>query len=440
MRFLIFLVITTASFSADTLTLESLLSEVLKNNFGVKIAKNQEASSKNNRVLANSNLLPTLDLEGNLNYTETDSDTDPAANSDGVQGAYNQSLGLRLNWTLFDGFRMFRARALVHRQSDLDLELARQQIETAVLNASRAFLALLSHQQKELILREQLEISRHRLMDQQHKKEMGATSSRELLGAQVVLNTDSSAWLSQLTELNAAQNRVNILIGRTPSAAVFAAPPPELPPSIQPVPYWSELSLKNNTSLKSLRLGHEIANLNVAIKSSAFWPMLIFVGSYGWSSSDAEYLSGQNNPLTGLPLDNTSRSSLSGMVGLNLRWNLFNGLLDKTSLSNAKLRAQDASWLRDEAQLKIESQVYELWLRAENALKQYQFDQSALELARQNFAVNQEAFQTGQVNSLSFREAQQALLNSELRLETSRLNAALSLMELEQSAGILRIN
>ncbi len=98
------------SFSQEILSVEDAVKIALENNFEIKIASNDLKIDEQNVSLANAGILPNL----NANVVNNNSILDTKQTQlDGTEreldNAKNLNLtyGVALNWTVFDGMRMF---------------------------------------------------------------------------------------------------------------------------------------------------------------------------------------------------------------------------------------------------------------------------------------------------------------------------------------------
>ena len=94
----------------DVLTLEDALKIALENNYDIKIAKNDSKISQTNLAIGNAGMLPkvtasVVDNNGIQNLSQTRAD----GTTNSLDNAKNSSLtyGANLDWTIFDGFKMF---------------------------------------------------------------------------------------------------------------------------------------------------------------------------------------------------------------------------------------------------------------------------------------------------------------------------------------------
>ena len=94
----------------NILTLEDAIATGLSNNFSILTAKNNNEISKNNNSIGNAGFLPKLGIGSSIRKsvltTETES-TGGAVSKSGKDVTSSLSLVASLDWTLFDGFKMF---------------------------------------------------------------------------------------------------------------------------------------------------------------------------------------------------------------------------------------------------------------------------------------------------------------------------------------------
>lgn len=82
----------------------------IEQNFSIRILRNQEAVASNNNTPGNAGMLPTISTVGTASYAVNNTEQKFFnGETRGGKGASNISFrtGLEVNWTAFDGFRMF---------------------------------------------------------------------------------------------------------------------------------------------------------------------------------------------------------------------------------------------------------------------------------------------------------------------------------------------
>ena len=110
-RIIIFLFFTTSiSFSQELLTPEEAIKIALQNNYSISIARNEAEIAANNSSLGNAGFFPNLEATGSysksINNTRQEFFSGEQRELDGAKSS-TLTAGISLNWTIFDGLRMF---------------------------------------------------------------------------------------------------------------------------------------------------------------------------------------------------------------------------------------------------------------------------------------------------------------------------------------------
>jgi outer membrane protein TolC len=95
----------------EILSLKKCIETGLEKTYSIRISRNEQKVAENNMTPGNAGILPTVDMNvgysGSVNNTQQyPSDGSAVVNS---QNLYNSTLqaGINLNWTVFDGSKMF---------------------------------------------------------------------------------------------------------------------------------------------------------------------------------------------------------------------------------------------------------------------------------------------------------------------------------------------
>src|SRR5690625_1410147 len=171
------------------LTVEDAIRIGLQQNFGILIAENEAEIDRLNRTLGNAGFLPRLNLSGSREQTEV----------------ILVSADLELNWTLFDGGRMFVTWQKLGELRELGETMARIQIENTVRDIIKEYYEIVREQNMLDVLRSSVEISEDRYNIAQTKRDLGSGTEFELLLARSDLNTDIAEVLRQEVVVNSAK-------------------------------------------------------------------------------------------------------------------------------------------------------------------------------------------------------------------------------------------
>ena len=418
-------VFSTTAISKDIMTLEEAVKITLANNYSVIMSKKSAEIADNNRGAGNAGMLPKLDITAGYQYNNKDIDLELAGGNrikqDGnTDRAYNYAA--QLSWTLFDGMAMFITydkNEALKEKSDIELQVA---MENSLRNLYSAYFESARLRQEINVLKSSLQISRNRLQKTLDKAEFGNAPKIETLQAKVDLNADSSQYLqTELAYKNSIRN-LNFIMGRDvllefePDTSVTFI-------TLFTLKEMKILAMQANTSINSAIKTKEISAFDRQLILSAIYPRINANASWSFNKSEAD---------AGYMLSNQS----SGLgVGLNLSWNIFDGLKTNTAAENARLLEE----INETTYQQLISQVdmsmtnaYDTWKRR---MKIYRLEEDNLEAAELNFQRSEELYKLGRLSSIELREAQLNLVRSQNRILNARYQAKISETELLLLSG-----
>ena len=206
-----------SSQAQEMLKLEDAVKIALENNYEIKIAKNNLKIDETNSTAGNAGMLPNVNatLTNNnsiLNTSQTQADGSERT----LDNARNLNLtyGIGLDWTIFDGMKMFARREqlkVLQKQGEAELKLA---VITKISDVYATYFDLVQQQQQIKALDTAIVISNQRLTTAQNRYSIGKAAKLEVLNAQVDLNTDVSSRLKQLDLYQNAKIRLNEILAR----------------------------------------------------------------------------------------------------------------------------------------------------------------------------------------------------------------------------------
>jgi outer membrane protein len=340
---------------SDSLTLQKLIEEVLRNNYDIAIALNNNKVASNNASKGQAGYYPNVALNANGNYSNNNTNLSFAGGLDPVEvkGAQNTSLGTNIgvNYVLFNGFgRVHTYNSLMARQQ---LSAVQSQIlsENLILDAVNKYLDL---QQAILNLKvadENLKISEERLKRTKVANENGVKSKIDLWTAQVDLTNDSLAVLSQKAIIRKQLANLNLVMGRNPSDKLLLIN--EIPvPEIKDLAEAKNKALQSNATLLLSKISLKLSEESAASIGAQQYPQINLNASYGINSS-------QNG--AGIVL---SQKTLGLNSGVTFTMPIFAGNQLTTAMKNAVITSENS-----ELEIKKATQNIE-----------YQFEAAAIDL------------------------------------------------------------
>ncbi|MCU0645315.1 MAG: TolC family protein [bacterium] len=433
---LLFLLIPFLANAQTILTAEDAIEIGLKNNYDIQIARNTAEIARNSAGLGTSGFLPTVDALGNYRLSSSEQETNSPIGF-GNSTSENLSGSIALNWTLFDGFQMFANRSRFNELAKLGEYQARYQIENTVVGILAAYFNLVQQEQLLDVARNSRDVSETRLNKAKVRRDLGGTSATDLLNAQVSFNNDVATILNQELQVSISRKNLNILLGREPSIPITV----EKEISIRDVEFEIEnlmkLAQERNSLLQFTLQGKRVADQNVRLAQSAFYPRLSLNASYGYTDSETDREVADPNSFFPKTVESQNKDAA---VGLSLSFNLFNGFRNKIDLQNARIEAMNQELALADAKNQIAGLVQEKYDTFKKQLELVSLEEQNVVAAQQNLDLQLERYNIGTASSLEFRDAQVNLIRAQTTLIAARYQARITRLEIEQLIGKLGID
>ncbi len=412
----------------EILAIDSGIAILLKQNYGIQMAKNQEEIAANNAHLLNSRYLPSVSVKAGANYALSNTNAELQNGTiSSINGAdnlgYNTSVGL--TYTLFDGLARSNSYKKWQENYALSQIEAREIIESSLVQMFYAYYAVARLTETYENIQSSIWISEHRLLRMQYNFQYGKNTRLDVLNAEVDMNNDKIRFLNIKNDLVNAKHNLNLILGQEIRTDFAPATLVSYSAMLQ-LDSLLEMAHQKNTALQKLGKSLEISKYTIKENKAAWLPRVDLSGSYGFSTTHYD----ENNSY--------SRYSNNGLsAAINLSWNVFDGGTTKTRVQNAKLATEN--YVLQEAQGKqmVERDILNIWESYQNALFVMQTEIKNLQTAELNFSRSEEQFQMGQISTVEYRVAQVNLLNAKTGYSQAKYGAKIPEIELLQMGGIL---
>ena len=409
----------------EVLTIEDAMKIALQNNFDIKIASNNLDINKVNATTGNAGMLPRVTATlVDTNSIQNSSQTRQDGTTTSLDNAKNNSLnyGIGLDWTIFDGFKMFaRLDQLKELQKLGEAELKRTMIlKISAVNA--VYFDLVQQQQQLTALDTTIVISTQRLILAQNRFAIGKSSKLEVLNAQVDLNTDKVALLRQKESYANRKIVLNQVLARD-SKVDFKV--------VDQVPVDEKLILselialaeKQNPQLEAQIINKRVSELELKQIKGERYPMVSVNTGYN-------FLDNQSS------LGFTSQFTAKGLnYGLRASLNLFDGLAQNRNEKIAKILIENAKIAIEQQSLLLNSELTIAFQTYLTNIELIQLEQTNVAIAKQNLNITVDKFRIGTITTLEFRAAQLNYINAKVRYSNAQFQAKLSEIALRELAG-----
>ncbi|QEH40420.1 TolC family protein [Chitinophaga sp. XS-30] len=421
-----------AARAQEVLTLEQAIDLGLKNNFDIRMARNDAEVAANDFAYANFAFAPRI------NGTATKTWSNMATKQEFGNGSKRDTSGLKnqqwqtavnLNWTLFDGLKMFATRQRFQAIEILGELSVKNQVENTIANIINSYYNIAQQKQQLRALAEQMDISSERVKLSDAKFQTGLAPKTDWLQAKVDYNAQRAMWLRQQTAIEQSKAALNQLLAIADESTNYDV--------LDTIPVNLGLSfgaiLENigntNPLLQVARQNLEISRITLKERTGDLFPVISFNSAYNFNQSRASAAVNQFSPVF-----NQNRGF---NYGFSATVPIFNGLNAHRQIKAAKLDIQYQ-------QLALENQQSQVNLFLRNAFRDYEYYKQALsleeesvELARENVMVALERFKQGVSTTLELREAQESLELAAYRLIQARYNTKVAETELMRLKGEL---
>ncbi|AMR30451.1 transporter [Mucilaginibacter sp. PAMC 26640] len=420
-----------AASAQDTarLTLKDAVELALKNNYNIKLSQNNTTIAANNVTLGNAGFLPlvTGDLTSN-NSIQTTKQTRSDGTVNNIANAHNSNLnyGVNLNWTIFDGFNMFATFDQLKQLDKLGAIRLQDTIQSTVANVINTYYNLISQNEQIKALRGAIEISRTQLRYANDKFTVGRVSRLDVYNAQILLNTDTAALISQLQQFKTTKIQLNQLMVRSLQTDFTVADTIIIDRSLVLGDVISKAQTQNPTILSS-QINRRLAEINLKQIRSTRYPTLGITSGYTFT---------RNKTPAGFTLQQNAQGFAYGVVA---SVNIFDGLNQWRRERNAKLQIANAEIGYKQTMLDIEAQISNFYVAYLSGLDLIKVGESNVELTRKNLLISLEKYRIGNITPLEIREAQRNYLNAQSIFFNAQYQSKMAEVTLKQITNSINI-
>lgn len=428
MRFIYTVLICSSVFSLqaqDTLTLEKIISGILEHNFSIRMERNNSEIVANENNIGNAGYLPTIAVNADQSWTVNNTRQEFfSGQTNEATNAKNQAnnANIRLNWTFFDGFKMFATDQRLQLQEDVSTLNLKAQMEMKIYQATVLYYTVLQQQILLETYEQALVLSADRYNVTELKVKNGSQTKLQLIQAKLDLTADSANLLQNKKQLSDLKMDLNFLMGRQADEALYLAGTIEAGSFLTMESALSKAK-EQNTSLLMAKSAIAITDMQQKETRSLYFPQLSFYAQYGYTSSKNE-----------VGILNSNRSFGPG-VGFTFKWNILDRLSTYTAMKNSVLYQENAVLAEQEQQLFIETELRKVYIEYQWALQRLQLEEQNVLNVQETFNIAQKSFESGAITPLELRNIQFAIVEAETRILSAQLSLKTAEMDLSLTTG-----
>ncbi|MCC4213446.1 TolC family protein [Leeuwenhoekiella parthenopeia] len=419
-----------SGFAQQKWTLQECIQRALDENIQIRQAELDLEGAAIDRSDAIGNFLPSFNANSSVSKN-TGLNFDPTSNLATTTQFLSASGGINAGYTLFDGLRNFKQiqRAkLTALSAQYGLEKLQDDIALTVANG---YLQVILNKENLKVLRSQNEVTRRQIEQTRELVDGGVSPRGDLLEVQAQNATE-------IQNITAAENAVQIsLISLAQTLLIrdyktfdiaegdfniygeeiLALSPEKITESAKEERYEVRIA-ENNLDL---------AEKDVEIAKGAKLPTLDAFFGYSTRYSEQD-------------IQNTFQEQLylnDGIsYGLRLNIPILNGFQARNNVQRNKIAAERAAINLEQAQLDLESNVYQAYLDAQGALKTFEAAESAVESQELAYSYAKDRYDVGLINAFDFSQSKQRYDNAQIDLNRAKYDYIFKLKVLELYFGV----
>ncbi len=413
------------------LTLEEAIATALNNNYDIQLSRNDSMVAALDYSYRNAVFLPRLNATAGTSWNVNNQRQTLADGTKREQNnikSNNVNAALNLNWTLFDGLKMFATRDKAEELIKLGEFTIKNQVVNTVATVITTYYNIVRQKQQLRAIEEQMQVSQARVTLAERKLDIGVGAKPDVLQSKVDLNAQKAAILEQQTLIEQLKEQLNQVLN------VQAATMYEVTDSI-PLNTGLALgdiqnSIENTNPLLLLsRKNIDIAGYTLKERKAERFPTLSFNSVYNFTRTNNQSVINQFSPLF--------NQSKGLNYGLTAAIPILNGFNTKRLIRQAELDIRYQELLYDNQRSQINLSVINAFKEYEQQKKALALEEENILLAKENVSIAVEVYRLSAATIIQLREAQKSLEDAYNRLIAARYNTKVAETELMRLKGDL---
>lgn len=377
------------------LTLQEAIAKTLQHNFDIGVADIDVQQAARNNTLGNAGFAPNVILSTSTSRSKSNVYNELASGavqSNPKAGSTNSNPALTVNWTIFDGGRMFLIKKQLNEFEALSQVQLKAQIQTMVSRTIQMYAQVVWQRKQLLANSTAIALAKTRMEVSDLKFKTGASAKIDYLQARVDYNARRSDSVRFVANLTNAADSLNVLMGERENTTYIVDDSLSLNKNLKAID--NDRLRDINLSLSAYRTNTEISKLNAKIAKSSFLPTVTFNGGYVYN---------QTTNATGFALFSRSYGP-NGMLSASIP--VFGGGNLRRQSDVASLQVMRDQLLYEKQNTVVGRQYRTGWRNYQLAVTAYQIADENIGYAKENLDVQQSRFRLGVGTTLEVRQAE----------------------------------
>lgn len=423
--------------SQNTLSLQDAVAVALEKNYAIRLAKVDSVRLGLDYTYRNVVFLPRINATLGTSWTNNNQNQEFSDGTDrrGDVKTGNINAAVTLNWTLFDGMKMFALKRKAEEYAKLGQLGLKSQVVDMVAEVINTYYIIVRQKQQLKAIEEQMSINQTRVELSKRKLEVGLGSKPEYLQSQIDLNAQKSAKLHQETYIRELKERLNQLINPFPKGqenqmVTNYEVSDSIPINDQIILEDIQSQFEEKSPL--LRMGRknlDIAGLSLKEIKAEQYPIIEFNSSYNFRRI--------NNDITLNPFLPVYSQNKGFSYGFSATIPILNYRNTHRLIQHAKLDLEYLTLAYASERSRLHLNIINAFNIFQLQLKSLALEETNILLAKENVSISLETYRLGSTTFIQLREAEKSLDDAYNRLINARYNAKVAETELLRLKGDL---
>ncbi len=406
----------------QVLTVEQAVAIALKNNYDIQVAHNDADIARINNSWGNTNLIPTVGINVTDNYALNNINQKLASGAEiNGRNANTNTLnaGAFVNWTLFDGGKMFITKKKLNELQQLGELQLKDKIQSSVYDVVSAYYDIVRQKQQLNAIEEAIKYNTERAKISQTRFDAGLSAKTDLLQAKIDLNGYKENAITQRTVIVNAKRKLNQLLSRDVDEQFDVLDTVPLNYTVNKRELAQKL-YSSNASILSSQKQIEVATQAMKEYKTQYLPKLAISAGYNYARSDNS---------AGFTLHS---QTYGPQVGGTLNIPLYQAGVVKRQVEIARIQIKSAEYSLEKAKLQANLQLQNAITDYENQRQLFELEKESAQLSKENIDISAARLRLGQASTLEARQAELNYQNSLSKLSNIQYTLKVAETRLKQ--------
>jgi len=411
------------------LSIDEVIQIALKNNYDIMVSRNDGLVDRANNTAGNAGMLPNINVNANGSISTKNTFRRDAGVSDYTSSLVsNPTLGanVALNWTLFDGGKMFITKNRLSEVAALGEIQFREQVMQTITDVISAYYNVVKQKKQLSAIEQTISYNRERVTIAETGFNSGSKMKTDLLQAKMDLNTNLQNAINQEAAIISARRELATLLSLENDSLIAVVDSFTFNYSLDKERLQDQLYSKN-TSVLAFQKQLEIGQLVLKESYRSQLPRLDLNAGYYYTRNGA-FFSNVNDGIT---------YAIGPQIGWSLSVPIFQSGDLRRKIAISKIGLESAGYNFEKVKLNVNTAL-------KNALTSYSNQQDLLAIERENYNMAKENLEIslqrmrlGEATSLEVRVAQNDFEQSATRLTNFQYNLKIAETKVKQLMGEL---